>query len=231
MKEEDVYKKLFGFGSSNTFYSWKKDPKRKIMSLISKFFSKEDLETFLKYDSIPKFEQLNEYNLLIGQKYLKFYDDFIYSNFTLYFDFINFCHDKLFAFNSITQNTTNYSDSVKLLSYEFYAENKHKHKVDYITFIVEQDPLLLQYIFSSYNTRYDVFYNYIMSQDEFANTGDPKLYDSLIVLHHKIYHEASKRNLELNKIQYILMISFNKIVLKEESSILFTTASEIYAKD
>lgn len=89
MREEDIYKKLFGFGSSTTYYSWKKEvEKRQVMSLLEKYFTKEDLIEFLetgkilKYENIPNIDHeihkiLTQINLWIPDPSL-FYNQLIY---------------------------------------------------------------------------------------------------------------------------------------------------------
>lgn len=67
MREEDIYSTLFGFGSNTTFYTWKKDPKRIIFSLLEKYFTKEDLEEFLKSGKIEKFDFLDMLNVFVSQ--------------------------------------------------------------------------------------------------------------------------------------------------------------------
>jgi len=57
MREEDIFRKLFGFGSNTTYYNWKKDPKRIIIKLLDKYLSNENLEEFLETGEIKKFEK------------------------------------------------------------------------------------------------------------------------------------------------------------------------------
>jgi len=56
LRIEDIYRQLFGFGSNTTYYSWKKDEKRKIIKLIEKYFTKEDLVEFLETGEIKSIE-------------------------------------------------------------------------------------------------------------------------------------------------------------------------------
>lgn len=46
---------MFGWGSANTYYNWKKE-KRPVISLLEKYFTKEDLEEFLEYGTIERYE-------------------------------------------------------------------------------------------------------------------------------------------------------------------------------
>ena len=56
MKIEILMSKLFGF-SPQTYFNWKKDQdKRPIIKLLSQYFSKEDLEEFLKTSKVMKLE-------------------------------------------------------------------------------------------------------------------------------------------------------------------------------
>jgi len=55
MKEDEIYTKLFRF-SRPTFFKWKKD-NVPIMELISKYFTKEDLEEFIEKGFVSKFEK------------------------------------------------------------------------------------------------------------------------------------------------------------------------------
>ncbi|WP_415396291.1 hypothetical protein [Sulfurimonas sp. CS5] len=66
MKEEEIYVKLFGFGSPTTFYSWKKDPKRLAIKLLEKYFTKEDLEEFLETGKINKMENIQHLGSFIS---------------------------------------------------------------------------------------------------------------------------------------------------------------------
>ncbi len=62
--KESVYVNLFGWGSANTYYNWKKE-KRPIISLLEKYFTKEDLEEFLEYSTVEKLEFANIQNYSI----------------------------------------------------------------------------------------------------------------------------------------------------------------------
>lgn len=57
MTHKEVMAKLFDFNAT-TYYAWKKQD-RPIINLIDIYFTKEDLEEFLKYGQITKFELLN----------------------------------------------------------------------------------------------------------------------------------------------------------------------------
>ncbi len=59
--KESVYVNLFGWGSANTYYNWKKE-KRPIISLLEKYFTQTDLEEFLEYGTIEKLEFANIQN-------------------------------------------------------------------------------------------------------------------------------------------------------------------------
>ena len=50
--------KLMGF-SRNTYFNWKKE-KRPIINLLEKYFTKEDLEEFLKTGKIKEFEDVRK---------------------------------------------------------------------------------------------------------------------------------------------------------------------------
>lgn len=54
MKTEDIYMELFGF-SRPTYYKWKRE-KVKVIQLLEKYFTSEDLEEFLETGSIRRFE-------------------------------------------------------------------------------------------------------------------------------------------------------------------------------
>jgi hypothetical protein len=56
MKIEILMSKLFGF-SPQTYFNWKKEEeKRQIIKLLDKYFTKADLEEFLEFGKIKKFE-------------------------------------------------------------------------------------------------------------------------------------------------------------------------------
>ena len=54
MKLEEIYMELFEF-SRPTYYKWKRE-NIKVIKLLEKYFSKEDLEEFLKTETIRKLE-------------------------------------------------------------------------------------------------------------------------------------------------------------------------------
>lgn len=56
--KESIYMNLFGWGSANTYYNWKKE-KRPIINLLEKYFTKEELQEFFEYGEIEKFEFLS----------------------------------------------------------------------------------------------------------------------------------------------------------------------------
>lgn len=60
MKIEDIYKELFGFGSSTTYYTWKKEDKRFIIKLLEKYFTKEELKEFLETSEIKRLELIKD---------------------------------------------------------------------------------------------------------------------------------------------------------------------------
>jgi len=61
MRIEQLMSKLFGF-STQTYFNWKKDSmsKRPIITLLEKYFSKEELEEFLETGKISKLEQSSD---------------------------------------------------------------------------------------------------------------------------------------------------------------------------
>jgi len=61
MKEEEIYTKLFNF-SRPTFFKWKREKVPAIV-LISKYFSKEDLNEFLEKGYVSKYEDFSNYAL------------------------------------------------------------------------------------------------------------------------------------------------------------------------
>ncbi|MDN5125548.1 hypothetical protein PJV95_04725 [Aliarcobacter butzleri] len=60
MTEREIYMNLFDV-SINTYYNWKKE-NRPIINLLDKYFSKEDLEEFLKTGEISKLEKVKNTN-------------------------------------------------------------------------------------------------------------------------------------------------------------------------
>ncbi len=88
MREEEIYSILFGFGSNTTFYNWKKDPKRKIIKFIEKYFTKKELEEFLETGKIDKFEGLKATNNFLAS----------YKN-----KYFNFLHEKMSRINSLSE--------------------------------------------------------------------------------------------------------------------------------
>lgn len=60
MRIEIIMSKLFGF-SSQTYFNWKKNKEeRKIINLLEKYLTKEDLIEFLETEKINKFDNLNK---------------------------------------------------------------------------------------------------------------------------------------------------------------------------
>lgn len=65
MKIEILMSKLFGY-SSQTYFNWKKDEKnRPVISLLSKYFTKKDLEEFLESGKIQKMENIQHLDSFI----------------------------------------------------------------------------------------------------------------------------------------------------------------------
>lgn len=65
MKIEILMSQLFGF-SPQTYFNWKKDEnKRPIISLLSQYFSKENLEEYLATGGVKRLDQINKYSLII----------------------------------------------------------------------------------------------------------------------------------------------------------------------
>jgi len=60
---EVLMSQLFGF-STQSYFNWKRDAqaKRKIISLLEKYFTKEDLEEFLESGKCEKFEAISGLN-------------------------------------------------------------------------------------------------------------------------------------------------------------------------
>jgi|GEM_PF-5130120 len=77
MRVEDIYVNLFGWGSTNTYYSWKKEEKRLIIKLLEKYFSKEDLKEFIETGKISKIEKSNQiYDRLLFDTVKKYFNAF-----------------------------------------------------------------------------------------------------------------------------------------------------------
>lgn len=70
--------------AEGTYYKWKKE-KRPIITLLEKYFTKEDLEEFLEYGTIEKLEFANsqDYGYRVAEfvKLLKKLQDFLYQDF------------------------------------------------------------------------------------------------------------------------------------------------------
>ena len=90
MRIEFLMSKLFGY-STQTYFNWKKEmDKRPILLLIEKYFSKEELETFLRTNKIEKLELIKNYSLEeLGDKLNNQYnEDYMIKN--LKFKFLMF---------------------------------------------------------------------------------------------------------------------------------------------
>ncbi len=67
MKVEEIYMKLFNF-SRPTYYKWKRE-NVKVIQLLEKYFSKEELEEFLETGEITKLENISPHDY-VSEKYL-----------------------------------------------------------------------------------------------------------------------------------------------------------------
>jgi hypothetical protein len=144
--ERDIYMELFNI-SINTYYLWKKQG-RLIISLLEKYFTKEDLEEFLVSGKVAKLENLN----LVHAAAQKIVREFFYTTYTnnkkndefltifpLYVEFENqrvanhkkIFHDKMAA----TQN----DEQKKEISHKIYTIYAKYNKRDLIRFIVETE--------------------------------------------------------------------------------------------
>ena len=91
MRIEFLMSKLFGY-STQTYFNWKKEmDKRPILLLIEKYFSKEELETFLKTKKIEKLELIKDYTFEeLGDKLNNQYiEDYMIKNLTFKFLMFN----------------------------------------------------------------------------------------------------------------------------------------------
>ncbi|MCT7575257.1 hypothetical protein N5U00_07940 [Aliarcobacter butzleri] len=91
MRIEFLMSKLFGY-STQTYFNWKKEmDKRPILLLIEKYFSKEELETFLRTNKIEKLELIKNYSLEeLGDKLNNQYnEDYMIKNLTFKFLMFN----------------------------------------------------------------------------------------------------------------------------------------------
>jgi len=77
MREDDIYVKLFGFGSNTTYYTWKKDPKRVVFKLLDKYFTNNELIEFINTGQIKRLEK-TKYDLKF-QKIIDIKLDDLYS--------------------------------------------------------------------------------------------------------------------------------------------------------
>jgi len=117
---------LFGF-SAPTYYSWKKE-NRPIISLIDKYFTKEDLEQFLEKGVVQKYEDIDKINNMMDEQrtnYLSFnvnksisigtWDN---NSLYLYFSFLKFLKEKHIYFNDF---------QTSFISYSLSLSDKDKH--------------------------------------------------------------------------------------------------------
>lgn len=91
MRIEFLMSKLFGY-STQTYFNWKKEmDKRPILLLIEKYFSKEELETFLRTNKIEKLELIKDYTFEeLGDKLNNQYNkDYMIKNLTFKFLMFN----------------------------------------------------------------------------------------------------------------------------------------------
>ncbi|MCK9455209.1 MAG: hypothetical protein WCY51_07345 [Sulfurimonas sp.] len=63
---------LLFFKSPNTYYKWKKEG-RPIISLLEKYFTKQDLQEFLQTGQINKFDKLEDFDTYIDRIYYKWF--------------------------------------------------------------------------------------------------------------------------------------------------------------
>lgn len=69
MTFKETMAKLFST-SEGTYYKWKRE-NRPIINLLEKYFTKEDIEEFLEFNSIEKFETLKHSNYAEIEKFFK----------------------------------------------------------------------------------------------------------------------------------------------------------------
>ncbi|RBQ31544.1 hypothetical protein CRU92_07150 [Arcobacter sp. FW59] len=139
MTKEMIMTKLFEF-SAPTYYKWKKQDKRKIISLIEYAFTDEELVEFLKTGKISRIEDMGSQDYLLDLS-LKFY--------------------------KLLRHITNYkvAKKVTILLEESFEENSNKviiekiaesiyreeefytsMKLAILNLIQKQEPLVLEYI-------------------------------------------------------------------------------------
>jgi len=222
MKEDDIYLKIFGFASTTTYYSWKKDPKRKIFKFIKKYFTKEDLEEFLETGKINKLEKINKLSdieNLVYNLYFDFYSNLKFSDLCIYFKFLNFVVTEIDKIKDDMVNSGGYMDFhrevglkniIRNLSYEFYQEKyKYTGFITILEKIFKLDYLVLDYILLCYNS--DFTHNSI-TDEYYLPTGILKVDDYVIYLHHQVYFNLSKKkDFEILNDTYMIANIYNNL--------------------
>lgn len=116
--------------SQGTYYKWKKE-NRPIISLVDKYFTKEDLEEFLETGEISKMKYLNYYQDILNVQFITFYRE----NFDIGENAEKF---NKFFWEFISQ----YGKELSSKKYTNFQDNKillNELLLDYYTFLVKEN--------------------------------------------------------------------------------------------
>ena len=122
MKEE--IKKILSI-SDKTYYNWKKE-KRPIIGFLEKYFTKEELEDYLKYNKIIKLDNID----LLNQEGLSLYSKFVMS---LGSNALNLFFELLKEITSIEKSLNDEKNG------EIIIKNNRSIEDEYILFILNKD--------------------------------------------------------------------------------------------
>lgn len=174
MTIDAVLSQLFEY-SKPTYFRWKKE-QRPIISLIDKYFTKEDLEEFLQSGKIKRFEDFNKYSSII-QSLSNTINNFDYYQKNILYamceQFLQDNNNNISSYNFKRYFTVNgFSDLIDQVSYfpdqkkeTFYQELLGKkigmdvkilQAYNVFEEIIKLDDVLFQILFSEYKTLIDI---------------------------------------------------------------------------
>ena len=172
----------------NSYFNWKKQ-ERPIISLLEKYFTKEDLEEFLNTNEISKMKYLNHYEEILNIEFITFYREKFDTGENakkfneLFWNFISLYKNKL-----ISQNNENFKVNKIILNellLDYYTllidENKQTNKYPdeyikskvshFITIMQEPSVELVNFIITNIELDFVQIINYLRTNklDSFAN--------------------------------------------------------------
>jgi hypothetical protein len=228
MKLDEVMSKLLG-SSIPTYYNWKRE-NRKIIKLLEKYFSKEDLEEFLETDKISELDNLKNLDNMLITEYTNFINPIVYKSkhiiLTVDKDYrAIYSYFPIFIFFEYIENNAHNISCNDYYSYDNYATNINdiirSNEYDNLKILTMPTDMfkvneVLMFIFYKFNTLNG--FNYFYKNWNYDNLE--------IIEYHKYYNMLY---LEFKKIKN----EFSNDLLIKESFIHFYNDNQFekYKKD